>query len=188
MSESGSSQKWGKEWGWTRWGPPLRSSSWVVLSLFMSISNKNIFQTNTCHYYHIWAPCLHTIQPWTIQWRQNNGITQAGGWGRNSKHFNNNNIISLMPQWSHISTCYTVDSCGLCPQHWHLFYEMQFVIIICMYNRYMSLRVLHSRRLDGSVSECQNVGGSVTSPVFIAIPRVSGRAVLSSGINMNTAH
>ena len=52
----------------------------------------------------------------------------------------------------------------------------------------MSLTVLHSRSLDGCVSECENVGGSVTSPVFIAIPRVSGRAVLSSRINMNTAH
>ena len=40
-----------------RWGAPVRSS-WVVLSLFMSISNKNMLQTNTCHYYHIWAPAF----------------------------------------------------------------------------------------------------------------------------------
>ena len=50
-------RKWDQWSGWRRWGAPVRSS-WVVLSLFMSISNKNMLQTNTCHYYHIWAPAF----------------------------------------------------------------------------------------------------------------------------------
>ena len=57
MQESWSSQRQDMRWGWRRWGAPVRSS-WVVLSLFMSISNKNMLQTNTCHYYHIWAPAF----------------------------------------------------------------------------------------------------------------------------------
>ena len=125
MQESWSSQRPDMRSGWRRWGAPVRSRSWVVLSLFMSISNKNMLQTNTCHYYHIWAPAFTRYN----RGQFNEGkIMELHELGRNSKHFNSNNIISLMSQWSHISTCHTVDSCGcgLCPQHsqWQLFYEI----------------------------------------------------------------
>ena len=114
-------RSWDQWSGWRRWGAPVRSS-WVVLSLFMSISNKNMLQTNTCHYYHIWAPAFTRYN----RGQFNEGkIMELHELGRNSKHFNSNNIISLMSKWSHISTCHTVDSCrcGLCPQHsqWQLF-------------------------------------------------------------------
>ena len=131
MQESWSSQRQDMRSGWRRWGAPVRSS-WVVLSLFMSISNKNMLQTNTCHYYHIWAPAFTRYN----RGQFNEGkIMELHELGRNSKHFNSNNIISLMSKWSHISTCHTVDSCGcglFSSTFTTFFYEIQFVIIICI--------------------------------------------------------